>query len=275
MDYRANVFISYVYIGEYKFVTGNYIMELQPIRYKEACDFIWQYLNQQVPEQGWKFGIAVNDGEKIVGVITVGKPVARFKDDGWTLEVTHCCTDGTKNVRYKLYESALKATKAMGYKRLITYTLISESGVAKNEGLMPEVAAAVGSKERATLSSIVTFPKEKKVVVSDIENLRIQLEAAKRLFKKQGYHDWIAEVDDALKRMDQDDFSFLERLWLKFAPTCEIDDLIIIAPHYHSPPLTQEQADELNDELARVANSTFAAIERIKNTRTSISSGVV
>ncbi|MBW1765354.1 MAG: hypothetical protein JRJ23_11585 [Deltaproteobacteria bacterium] len=207
-------------------------MELQPIRYKEACDFIWQYLNQQVPEQGWKFGIAVNDGEKIVGVITVGKPVARFKDDGWTLEVTHCC-------------------------------------------LMPEVTAAVGSRERATLSSIFTFPKEKNVVVSDIENLRIQLEEAKRLFKKQGYHDWIAEVDDALKKMDQDDFSFLERLWLKFAPTCEIDDLIIIAPHYHSPPLTQEQADELNDELARVANSTFAAIEKIKNTRTSISSGVV
>ena len=250
-------------------------MELQPIRYKKACDFIWQHLHQHVPEQGWKFGIAVNDGEKIVGVITVGKPVARYKDDGWTLEVTHCCTDGTKNVRYKLYESALKATKAMGYKRLITYTLISESGAAKGERLMPEVSAAVGSKERATLNSIVTFPKENKIVVSDIENLRIQLEEAKRLFERQGYHDWIAEVDDALKRMDQDDFSFLERLWLKFAPTCEIDDLIIIAPHFHSPPLTQEQADQLNDELARVANSTFAAIERIKNTRTSVSSAVV
>ena len=250
-------------------------MELQPIRYKEACDFVWQYLNQQVPEQGWKFGIAVNDGEKIVAVITVGKPVARYKDDGWTLEATHCCTDGTKNIQYKLYESALKATKAMGYKRLITYTLISESGSVKSEGLMKEVSSAVGSQERATLSSIVSFPKEKKVVVSDIENLRIQLEEAKRLFEKQGYHDWIAEVDNALKMMDQNDFSFLESLWLKFAPTCEIDDLIIIAPHFHSPPLTQQQADELNDELARVANSTFAAIERIKNTRASMSFGVV
>ena len=250
-------------------------MEMQPIGFKEACDFIWQQLHQHVPEQGWKFGIAVNDGEKIVGVITVGKPVAKYKDDGWTLEVTHCCTDGTRNIRHKLYESALKATKAMGYKRLITYTLISEAGVAESEGLMTEVTAAVGSKERGTLSSIVTFPKEKKVVVSDIENLRIQLEEAKRLFTNQGYHDWIEEVDDALKRMDRNDFSFLERLWLKFAPTCEIDDLIIIAPHYHSPPLTQEQADELNDELASVANSTFAAIERIKNTRTSVSSGVV
>jgi hypothetical protein len=250
-------------------------MELQPIRYKEACDFIWQHAHQHVPEQGWKFGIAVNDGEKIVGVITVGKPVARYKDDGWTLEVTHCCTDGTKNVRYKLYESALKATKAMGYKRLITYTLISESGGNKVDGPMKKVSAQPGSKEGATLSSIVTMAKDKKVVVSDVENLRIQLKEAKRLFEKQGYHDWIAEVDDALKKMDRDDFSFLERLWLKFAPTCEIDDLIIIAPHLHSPPLTQQQADELNDELARVANSTFAAIESVKNKKATLSSCVI
>jgi len=83
-----------------------------------------------MPPQGWKFGIAVNDGEKIVGVVTIGRPVARNLDDGWTLEVTRCCTDRTKNAASMLYGAAWRAVRAMGYKRLITYTLNSESGVS-------------------------------------------------------------------------------------------------------------------------------------------------
>ena len=104
------------------------MLQLQPITYKEACKFIDKHHRHHLPPQGWKFGIAVNNGEKIVGVITVGRPVARKLDDGWTLEVTRSCTDGTKNANSKLYGAARKATFALGYKRLITYTLPEESG---------------------------------------------------------------------------------------------------------------------------------------------------
>jgi len=250
-------------------------MELQPIKYKEACDFIREHNSQYVPSQGWMFGVAVSDREKIVGVITVGKPVAQYKDDGLTLEVTHCCTDGTKGANSMLYASALRATMAMGYKQLITYTTISESGKAEEAGLLPATSEGVDSKERATLNSIVMFPKEEKEVLSDVDNLRIQLSEAKKMFEKFGYHDWIADVSDGLKRLDRSDFSFLEKLWLKFAPTCDIDDLIIIAPHLHQPPLTQEQADMLNDELSKVANETFAALDRVQQSRTSKATGIV
>ena len=250
-------------------------MELQPIKYKEACDFIREHNNQYVPSQGWKFGVAVNEGGKTVGVITVGKPVAQYKDDGLTLEVTHCCTDGTKGASAMLYTSALRATRAMGYKQLITYTSISESGEAETSGLLPETSEAVDSKERATLNSIVMFTKEKKEVLSDVDTLRIQLIEAKKLFKKLGYYDWIADVSDALKRFDRGDFSFLEKLWLKFAPTCDIDDLIIIAPHLHQPPLTQEQADQLNDELSKVANETFAALDKVQHSKTFKAASIV
>lgn len=105
-------------------------LELQPITYKEACDFIQKHHRHHLPPQGWKFGIAVNDGDKVVGVVTVGRPVARHFDDGWTLEVTRCCTDGTKNAASCLYGAACRAVKAMGYKRLITYTLQSEPGTS-------------------------------------------------------------------------------------------------------------------------------------------------
>ncbi|MHC4748281.1 MAG: XF1762 family protein [Planctomycetota bacterium] len=105
-------------------------LELQPITYKEACEFIREHHSHHLPPQGWKFGIAVNDGEKIVGVVTVGRPVARHLDDGWTLEVTRCCTDKTKHVASKLYAAAWRASKAMGYKRLISYTLKEEKGTS-------------------------------------------------------------------------------------------------------------------------------------------------
>ena len=103
-------------------------LELQPISFKEACTFIAEHHRHHLPPQGWKWGIAVNDGEKVVGVITIGRPVARHLDNGWTLEVTRCCTDGTKNAASMLYGAAWRAAKALGFKRMITYTLIEEPG---------------------------------------------------------------------------------------------------------------------------------------------------
>lgn len=105
-------------------------VELQPITFAEACAFIAEHHRHHLPPQGWKFGIACNNGEKIVGVVTVGRPVARHFDNGWCLEVTRLCTDGTPNAASMLYGAAWRATKALGYKRLITYTLASELGTS-------------------------------------------------------------------------------------------------------------------------------------------------
>jgi hypothetical protein len=105
-------------------------LELQPIDFKEATVFVQRYHRHHNPSIGWKFGIAVNDGEKVVGVVMVGRPVARHLDDGVTLELTRCCTDGTKNAASMLYGAAWRAAKAMGYKRLITYTLKEEPGTS-------------------------------------------------------------------------------------------------------------------------------------------------
>ena len=106
------------------------MLNLQPISQSEANAFIKQHHRHHKPSVGWKFGIGVNDGSEVVGVVVVGRPVARGADDGWPLEVTRCCTDGTKNAASMLYGASWRASKAMGYKRLITYTLDTESGVS-------------------------------------------------------------------------------------------------------------------------------------------------
>lgn len=59
-----------------------------------------------------------------------GRQTSRFLDDGLTLEVTRLCTDGTKNACSFLYSRAAKIGKDMGYKKIITYILESESGVS-------------------------------------------------------------------------------------------------------------------------------------------------
>lgn len=105
-------------------------LSLQPITYKEACAFITTHHRHHLPPVGWKFGIGVNDGTNVVGVVTVGRPVSRVLDDGLTLEVNRCCTDGTQHVASMLYGAAWRASKALGYRRLITYTLASEAGTS-------------------------------------------------------------------------------------------------------------------------------------------------
>lgn len=106
------------------------MLTLQPITLEEAKEYIKRHNRHHLPPQGWKFGIAVNNGAEIVGVIIVGRPVARAMDNGWTLEVTRCCTDGTKDACSKLYAAAWRATRALGYQRLITYTLATEPGTS-------------------------------------------------------------------------------------------------------------------------------------------------
>ena len=103
---------------------------LQPITFAEAAAFVRAHHRHHAPSVGWKFGIGVNDGTGVVGVVVVGRPVARHLDDGATLEVTRCCTDGTPNAPSMLYGAAWRAAKALGYRRLVTYTLAEEPGTS-------------------------------------------------------------------------------------------------------------------------------------------------
>lgn len=105
-------------------------LQVVPINAEDANAFIQRYHRHHKPSQGYKFHLGVSDGQKVVGVAVVGRPVSRHRDDGWTLEVTRTCTDGTKNVNSCLYGACWRVARALGYRRLITYTLPSESGVS-------------------------------------------------------------------------------------------------------------------------------------------------
>ena len=106
------------------------MLEVCPVTLKEANAFVEQHHRHHKPVVGHKFSIGCTDGEKIVGVAIVGRPVSRYLDDGWTLEVNRLCTDGTHNACSMLYAAAWRAARAMGYHKLITYILESETGAS-------------------------------------------------------------------------------------------------------------------------------------------------
>lgn len=105
-------------------------LQITPITLAEANAFIEHHHRHHGPVTGHKFSIAASDKIGVRGVVIVGRPVSRMLDDGWSLEVNRCCTDGTRNACSMLYGAAWRAAKAMGYRRLITYTLQEEGGAS-------------------------------------------------------------------------------------------------------------------------------------------------
>ena len=106
------------------------MLKLIPISLSDANAFVAEKHRHHKPVVGHKFSIGCMMGNSLVGVVIVGRPVSRHLDNGYTLEVTRLCTDGTKNACSFLYGAAWRAAKTLGYTKIITYTLAEESGVS-------------------------------------------------------------------------------------------------------------------------------------------------
>tara|TARA_R110000868_G_C10788597_1_gene756087 strand:- start:23 stop:505 length:483 start_codon:yes stop_codon:yes gene_type:complete len=103
-----------------------------PIHLTEARAFVENFHRHNSAPAGGKFAIGASDGNRLIGVAIVSRPVSRILDNGHTAEVIRCCVlpDALKNTCSFLYARCWIAAKAMGYHKLITYTLQSESGAS-------------------------------------------------------------------------------------------------------------------------------------------------
>lgn len=106
-------------------------LEIIPCTIQDAKIFVARHHRHHKPPQGGLFAMAVAiapDDQEPRGVAIVGRPVCCNLQDGFTAEVTRLCTDGTPNACSKLYSACWRAARALGYLRLITYTLPEEGG---------------------------------------------------------------------------------------------------------------------------------------------------
>lgn len=111
--------------------------------------------------------IGLEEVEKsiVVGVAVVGRPSARHLDDGRTVEVTRLCVlDGYPGACSKLYGACWRAARAIGYRRLITYTLPEEGGASlRGSGWKLIGEAGGGSWSRADRPRVDTHPTQVKL----------------------------------------------------------------------------------------------------------------
>lgn len=136
-----------------------------PCELAEANEFVARHHRHHRPVIGHKFSIAAAIENEIVGVVIVGRPVARMRDDGITLEITRLATDGTKNACSFLYGAGARAAFALGYKRIGTYILKSESGVSlKAAGWKLIGEAGGGSWSRTIRPRVDTHPTQGKLL---------------------------------------------------------------------------------------------------------------
>ena len=62
-------------------------MEIRPITFKKASEYINQHHRHHRATVGCKFCIGLYDGELLIGCAVCGRPVSRYLDDGLTCEI--------------------------------------------------------------------------------------------------------------------------------------------------------------------------------------------
>lgn len=107
-------------------------LDIVPLTLKKANNFVAEFHrhNGRTARNGGKFAIGVSDGTELLGVAIVGNPLSATFMDGYTAEVLRCCVrdHAPKGACSKLYAACWRAWRAMGGRKLITYTLQGESG---------------------------------------------------------------------------------------------------------------------------------------------------
>jgi hypothetical protein len=107
-------------------------LRIVSIELDEANVLVESWHRHHDPVVGHRYSIGAYDTkkQKMVGAVIVGRPVSRMMNKRVRLEVTRLVTDGTKNACSFLYAAAARVGKELGYEKIHTYILDSETGVS-------------------------------------------------------------------------------------------------------------------------------------------------
>lgn len=104
-------------------------LRLVPVSLAQANEHVEHWHRHSNPVIGHLFSVGAADDDGVLRAVGIaGRPVARNYDDGDTVEVTRVASDGTHNANSLIYGALQRAAFALGYRRVITYTLADESG---------------------------------------------------------------------------------------------------------------------------------------------------
>ena len=107
-------------------------LRVLPLELAEATALVSRWHRHHQPTVGHRFSIGVVDEQGVPhGAAIVGRPVARMAGHPRAvLEVVRLVTDGSPNACSMLYAAAARVGRDMGFVRIQTYILDSETGVS-------------------------------------------------------------------------------------------------------------------------------------------------
>jgi hypothetical protein len=136
-----------------------------------AKDFVREHHRHCPPPVGWRFGAGIKNGSELIGVVMVGRPVARMLDASKIVEVNRLCVRNDVapalvwNACSMLYAWAAREARKRGFQKIITYTLEDEAGTSlRAAGWQIEHTTRGGSwntPSRARVDKTVTSVKNR------------------------------------------------------------------------------------------------------------------
>lgn len=106
-------------------------LRVVPCTITEARAFVERHHAHHHAPVGGLFAVAVADGGRVSCVAIMSRPVARLLDaQGHVAELTRSASDRTEHAASKCIAAAARMALAGGYTRLVSYTLLGETGVA-------------------------------------------------------------------------------------------------------------------------------------------------
>jgi hypothetical protein len=106
-------------------------LSICPLTLRQANDLVALLHRHHKPVVGHRFSIGVRDESgQLRGAAIVGRPTGRRNPQYDWAEVTRLVTDGCKNACSALYAACARIAKEMGFKRIQTFILESETGVS-------------------------------------------------------------------------------------------------------------------------------------------------
>jgi len=101
-----------------------------PLTLREANKLVADLHRHHKPVRGHRFSIGALNGNELCGAAIIGRPVARRTPWQTVAEVTRLVTDCTKNACSLLYAAAARIAKEMGFERIQTFILDTETGTS-------------------------------------------------------------------------------------------------------------------------------------------------
>lgn len=116
---------------------------------READRFVAQHHRHHDPAQGGIVALGLWEADQLVGVGVIGRPVSRELQRQGVAEVTRLCVrDDVRHGASALAGACRRLGQALGFARLVTYTLPEEGGASlRADGWQSDLELAGGGEQ--------------------------------------------------------------------------------------------------------------------------------